>query len=193
MKITGRLAMGLGYTGGGIALAIVVLVLLQRSPEPSHLGKPLNFWCERLPTTMQITISGFSGFSLAHSHPYSADLVVREAIRRTNDSAIAAIQAMGTNCLPMLMKRLDRSVSRSITIRKFAARAGLIKKSSVGIEHIRRDQALTGILALGHRAEIIAPRLEELTRSPDPWLSAASSHALTNVVSKVSGKRQGGG
>jgi hypothetical protein len=65
--------------------------------------------------------------------------------------------------------------------RKLAAKLGFIKRTEVGIWHMRRMEALTGIVALGDRARAVTRELEILKSNPDPWLSAAASYALQQI------------
>jgi hypothetical protein len=98
------------------------------------------------------------------------------------EQALTAIDTLGTNCLPALLSRLQKRRSPlEFESRKLAAKLGFIKRTEVGIWHMHRMEALTGILALGDRAKGAVPKLAALKADPDPWLSAAASYALQQV------------
>jgi len=166
-----------------LAVAALAILGFRTFREPSYAGKPFSFWCDRLPFTEQVSTPLGSRF--ARAQQYSRNGGEQQQFSETEQQALAAIDALGTNCLPGLLARLRRRNSPLVfESRKLAARLGLIKRTPVGIWHVQRMRALTGIIELGSRAKVIEPELTALKTDADPWLRAAASYALNQMASQ---------
>lgn len=170
-----------------ITLVFVVLggaIWLSTPGEPMYHGKPPSFWCDHLPFT------GFGG-RFTRGYRSSTNQTEANSLREMQFQALEAVNALGTNCLPDLLARLQRRNSPlQLESRKLAARLGFIKRSEVGIWHMGRMRALTGIVELGDRAQGIVPELTTLKTNADPWLSAAASYALNQISIKTAERIQ---
>lgn len=173
------------FTALLIALALVIWFCIPR--EPLYAGKPVSFWCDYLPFTDKVP-AGFAG-SFTRMYRASTNQTEQARFRDLEAQALLAIDIQGTNCLPELLSRLRKRHSPiQFESRKLAAKLGFIPQREVGIWHMRRMSALTGILELGSRAKTIAPELKALKGDPDAWLSAAASYALKQIETSETGR-----
>jgi hypothetical protein len=158
--------------------------------EPRYSGKSLSYWCDQLPFTdglfyvariPGIPVWGWPSFSKpATTPPESVKIASLE------DFAFEAIDALGTNTAPGLLARLQTKPSRleaewAHLQLKFKLRPKNQLRSPIPVlrSQQQRTQALTAIVYLSHPCFI--PELSRMTNSPDPWLSAASSYALSTI------------
>jgi hypothetical protein len=158
----------------GLLAIGLLFICLRHSTEPVYDGKPLRFWCDHLPGTFQ-----FPGADFVRGFYGSTNQQEAKELRHTQEQALLAINALGTDCLPELLTRLRKKPPTSkieIQSRWLAIRTGLMKPW-----RDPREMALTGIVELGHRARLIDPELTALTTNTDPWLRAAASYALDIV------------
>jgi len=182
--LTKRTALTSAVALAVVAVAVLAIIGSRSSKEPSYAHKSLSFWCDQLPFTEQGLPRYGGGFTRAFRG--STNQAEQNTFRELERQGLDAIDALGTNCLPKLLARLQkRNSPLQHESRKLAARLGLIKRSEVGLWHMRRMRALTGIVELGDRAKGIVPELTALKADPDPWLSAAASYALSQIATKA--------
>src|SRR6266480_3605180 len=110
-----------------LAAALFVLVRAHSSPTLLYKGKPLAFWCDRLPFTAQFPIAiapdGFARCGASSSNPEE-----ERRFRKMEQQSLLAIATLGTNCLPELLKCFREKTSPLASkIRYQAARIGLVK------------------------------------------------------------------
>jgi hypothetical protein len=164
-----------------IALAALAMLCVARprsSEEHSYANRPLAFWCDHLPFTDQVGPGG----SFIRLNEYSTNAVEQQKLQGSEIKALAAIDALGTNCLAELIYRLRTpGLPLQLESRKLAAKLGLIPGNRVNTWHMRRTRALTGIVELGDKGRSLVPDLTSLKTNSDAWLSAAASYALNRV------------
>jgi hypothetical protein len=175
--------MTLGLVFAAAIIAAFAFIAFYSPKEPSYAGKPVSFWCDQLPFTHQLPPALGGGFSRGWRS--STNQTEQNRLREMEEQALTAIDTLGTNCLPTLLSRLKKRRSPlQFESRKLAANLGFIKRTEVGIWHMRRMEALTGIVELGYRSSAATQELEILKSDPDPWLTAAASYALQQVGPK---------
>jgi hypothetical protein len=160
------------------ALSVLCVAAYRSSEEHSYANRPLAFWCDHLPFTDQMGPGG--GFTRLNEYPTNA--AEQQKLRGSEIKALAAIDALGTNCLAELIYRLRApGLPLQFESRKLAAKLGLIPVNRVNTWHMRRTRALTGIVELGDKGRNLVPDLTSLKTNSDAWLSAAASYALSRI------------
>ena len=145
---------------------MAIVTHFHNDADLSYAGRSLGYWCDQLPSTVLMPGAG-TGLS------WGAGGI--------NDEAEVAISALGTNCLPLLLSRLQSEYSPyQLGLRKVLAKFRVISPSEVNKVQNRREQALTGIALLGRKADAILPAIANLKRG-DPWLSSAASYLTTRI------------
>jgi hypothetical protein len=150
---------------GAVITAMLLVTEFRNGSERRYAGKSLTYWCDQLPPTIQIPGVGFM-------------------VNRSGESqAEKAISTLGTNCLPVLLSRLQTEYSPiRFALRKALAKLRVIRPQEVGQWQVRREQALTGIMLLGRNADRVLPKLAILRGSADPWLSSAAAYMATEIT-----------
>ena len=123
-------------------LAMAVVLGLRREDEPAFHGRKLSSWLEKL----------------------------RDS-RRANPEAVNAIQTIGTNGLPTLLRKLRRKdfILKNAVCDWLRLRHALPRPFTT--EREEKADAVTGFKILGPRARPALPALEELLS--DEWRSAS--------------------
>lgn len=177
-----RSVIWLGVLGAAIAVLIPVIAL--SSKEPRYARRPLSFWVNQLPATLVMT----NGYSMAYPAAYAtlAEAQADQArVQRVAVEARAAVKGLGSECLPSLLRRLNRSNSRFSGLALWwALRLHLLKLSSPlarSPDYIR-GQALTALLELGDDARPAVPELVVLAQSKDPGVRLSARHALASLA-----------
>jgi hypothetical protein len=161
-----------------VGTAVLCIVHFRSASGAMYAGKALSYWCDQLPPTVQMPGIGFT-----RMHRSSAIRLRQQTLGEIEDQAEAAINELGTNCLPVLLGRLQRDYSPvQFEARKVLAKLRIINPSEVGVWQDRREQALTGIVLLGSRADAILPELTRLQGNADPWLSAAAGYTVRQIT-----------
>src|SRR5690242_16635581 len=97
---------GLAGVVAVLALLTVITVMFVRegTGRPiSYRGKPLSYWCDHLPCANPS--GGFVAVRI-RSVPATPSASERVRIRELEEESMAAINVMGTNCMPELLRRL---------------------------------------------------------------------------------------
>lgn len=136
-------------------IAGVVTWTLLQPREPGYKGVKLNIWLKRF---------DYVGSSLATFEPSEA------------------VRAMGTNCVPFLLRRIQSKDSRlrQKLVALFPNQAFKLRHSSA---QSRQWTAACGFWALGPRAEFAISELANLTTDPDYCFGAMS--ALSGMGAKA--------
>jgi HEAT repeat protein len=124
------------------------LILSQHDPEPIYKGKPLSYWCEQCVES------------------YSPDIDIE-----MHERAETAIQAIGTNAVPTLVRMLRAKDSKfELRLIRLASKQHVVNIRWKTAE-IRRYEAIQGLLALGGLAKSAVPALiqDYNERLPDPY------------------------
>jgi hypothetical protein len=172
---------------GALGAAVLALGLLFALPskEPIYAGQALSFWIDQLPARLVMT----NGWSEAYPEAYAtlAEAQADQArVQRAAADAREAVRHLGSQCLPVLLGRLNtRSDNHlgGVTV-GLGLKLHLLKPSSrvVRSAALVRGQALMGILELGQEARGAVPELVVLARSKDPEVKLAARHALETLA-----------
>jgi len=172
---------------GALGAAVLALSLLFALPskEPVYAGQPLSFWIDQLPARLVMT----NGSSEAYPGDYAtlAEAQADQArVLRAATDARKAVRHLGSQCLPVLLRRLNtRSNSHAVSVAVgWGLKLHLLKPSSRVVRSAAeiRGQALTGILELGQEASSAVPELVVLVRSKDPEVKLAARYALETLA-----------
>jgi len=158
------------------AFLIALVLILSRDRGPYYHGKPLDtYWFHELSISSIETNSSrrISAHAL-HGHLYGQ---ARED-RATVDEAILA---MGTNCLPFLLRKLDKHDSAFRKhVEKWMDKVG-IHSTPWRDADWERAQAVTALFLLG-RNRLVTPealkRIQELSKSSDTNVAASAKFLL---------------
>ena len=170
---------------GLLALLLVVAGALTHhllTREPSYEGKPFSYWLDQLPGTF-LTGSGEYRRYPATYKTAAEGQADQERLKDLAQRARRAVSAIGPENLDVLVARLQWQDSRAkLTLQRWAVRVGLMRFPPPLSAQIRRGQALTAIVDLGHRARPIVPQLLALTKSADASVRLAAVHALERIA-----------
>src|SRR5882762_6896004 len=104
--LTERTALTSAVALAVVAVAVLAIIGSRSSKEPSYAHKTLSFWCDQLPFTEQRLPRYGGGFTRAFRG--STNQAEQNTFRELEWQALHAIDALGTNCLPKLLARLQR-------------------------------------------------------------------------------------
>ncbi len=173
------------FSGFGVSLLTIALVVALTSKEPSYAGNALSFWIDQLPARLVMT----NGYSECLPAVYTtlAEAKADEArLLRAETEARKAVKTLGRRCLPTLIGRLRTKDDSSLSTRLvgWGLRFKLLKLSSRAARSaaLIRGQALTALLELGPDASPVIPDLLVLAGSRDPGVRAAARHALERLA-----------
>jgi len=125
-----------------VCLALFVLVAaFWPSGQPSYDGQPLSYWFRRLPLVTGEPNVGYKVSYASGPPPGLAD----------SRAALAAVQAMGTNSLPFLIRKLQgRPPPRPVRlIQRYAGGWPVIRTLWPPPDGLKeREQAVAGLLVL---------------------------------------------
>src|ERR1043165_2524421 len=121
----------------GLAGVVAVLVLLTvvtvmfirggSGRQISYRGKPLSYWCDHLPYS-----NPGGGFVAVRIRSLAATPSERIRIRELEGESMAALNVMGTNCMPELLRRLREKPSQvQIQWTQFLIKLGVVKPPPV--------------------------------------------------------------
>jgi len=173
------------FSGLGVSLLSIALVVAYSSNEPSYAGKALSFWIDQLPARLVMT-NGYEECPPA-AYPTLAEAKADEArLLRAETEAREAVKTLGRQCLPTLIRRLRTRSDSTLSTRLvgWGLRFKLLKLSSRAVRSaaLIRGQALTALLELGPDASPVIPDLLLLSGSKDPGVRAAAGHALERLA-----------
>jgi len=173
------------FSGLGVSLLTIALVVAFSSNEPSYAGKPLSFWIDQLPARLVMT-NGYSEL-LPAVYTTLAEAKADEArLLRAETEARKGVKTLGRLCLPTLIRRLRTKNDSTLSTRLvgWGLRIKLLKLSSRAARSaaLIRGQALTALLELGPDASSVIPDLLVLAASKDPGVRAAAGHALERLA-----------
>ena len=171
--------------GLGASLLTIALIVAFSHSEPSYAGKPLSFWIDQLPARLVMTNSYAESYPAAYAT--IAEAKADEArLLRASAEARKAVKALGRQCLPSLMHRLNTRDDSVLSGRLvgWGLKLKLLKLTSRAARSAAqiRGQALTGLFELGPDASPAIPDLLALAKSRDPGIRAAACHALERLA-----------
>ncbi len=155
-----------------LAVAVIVVVgsaiaLFLESREPVYQGKPLSFWLRAY------HIPSFSGATPTPSAPGEP----------SSGDADKAVQAMGTNAIPALLRRLQyNEPSWKASLRDDMARWIPSLRNQYQYGNEKNHQAMLAFSALGSNAAPCVPQLIALyDEHPDPFLRQYIPAVLASI------------
>jgi hypothetical protein len=165
------------------ALVFLATTLFQR--EPTYRGAPLGYWLDRLPVKIAVSngalITMEGGTMNLPNQGISVNFGTLSQYEK--ELAFLAVEAIGTNCLPLLVTHLGATEPEFPSwLEKWGVRMKLLNPARGLTCEIKREQALTAILRLGELARPIVPELISLSRSKDARVSLAAGHALQKIA-----------
>lgn len=147
--------------------------------EPTFEQKPISHWLNQLPSRL-LDPDG-RGYSICFPGPVGTATEIRS--NQSRKHAFKALDTIGTNCLPILLARIQsKDISFMRPVWDWAERWRIVEASSAREASFRRGQALTAFSYLGTRASSVAPQLLELTRNTETNLQFMAWYALEAVA-----------
>ena len=167
------------WVAGGLAIVIAALLTgeIVRAWSDSRIeyqGKPLKYWFSQTPFTVVGTngaTSMIAFFGMRDGSRYGCYLEKQDDVRKS-------FVAMGSNCLPFLVKKLggrETPVSRAIRYSEYRLRINLRPVD----KNIERGQALTALTWLSPLPRETYEQIRALNKSSDPHVAAAAKEALS--------------
>lgn len=173
-----------------LAVAVGAAVLLAVWPtEPTYQGKPLSFWLDKFPETIVNKGPGSSIQTSKATEEIIYDLQT-QSIEQTfspneGPAARSAINAIGADCFPSLLRRLqtkDTALSRAREkLSTFGVRLGFCKRAWALDAQCKRGQAVTALIQLGKPGIPVLPAVVALATDPDPGVRASALEVLRRL------------
>lgn len=165
---------------GTVLLAFATgLAVFMPTTEPTFEQKPISYWLNQLPSRLLAPDGRGYGISL----PGPVGTATETRSNQGRKQAFKALDAIGTNCLPILLARIQtKDIGFMKPVWNWAERWRMVEASSAREASFRRGQALTAFAYLGSRARPITPHLLELTNNPDTNLQFMAWYALEAVA-----------
>jgi hypothetical protein len=161
-----------------LAVAVVAGVVFAMWPkEPVYEGKPLSYWLDQFPWVFVNSNSDIS-----------ESILVSSPSPRVGPAPQKAVEALGAQCLPTLLHRLQTR-DNAITGWKRRARGWavilhLMRQGSLASlpADVKRGQAVLALVQLGDVAKPILPDVVSLAKSdPDPGVRASALEVVRRL------------
>ncbi len=180
----------LGLTAWGIVRAVWPSL-------PSYNGQSISVWFQKLPLikpSPYIPVYGQTGgyvsynldryLSIGRVDQYT---YFGRKYGSTNESlqAMAAVQSMGTNGLPFLMKKFRQQDSRLVWWAEHHLWKVGLTRSLLRSHNVEREQALTALLILSPLPPAHVQELKRMRDDSDQRISAAASFAFDYATGKM--------
>ncbi len=165
-----------------VALLAISLVIgfAVANKEPTYQGKSLSYWLDQLPGTF-VSTNGSEYGMWRYSPPINADPEVGlKRVEEQTRNGYAALEALGPNRLPFLVAELQAKDSRGITgVRNLVRRMGCRNPPRwLNSAKERRAYAVTGLIALGAKADETVTDLVRVASHPNAEIRASALHVL---------------
>ena len=151
-------------------------------PSPMYKGKRLSYWFDQLPTTEVISAGYGAGptalvlFNSTGKSPSAQKLIIPPSEK--SEDAIRAIEAMGTNALPLLMARLSTQDSRfKQEVRKWLGKLG-VRRRFMESSTVGQGRATTALMFLRPLPDDVMSQLRVLGTNTDMATAALSSFVI---------------
>jgi hypothetical protein len=164
--------------GGALAFAAVILAVLIVPAESNSgitcKGKPLEYWFSQTPITM-VNTNGFSSQIVCINmggQTYGCYLEKPGDVK-------TAFGAMGTNCLPFLVKKLSGQETQASMFFLHWQRMLALKKQTPVDKDIERGQAVTALKYLDPLPRETYEQIRALSKSPNSGAAASAKEVLS--------------
>jgi hypothetical protein len=146
----------------GLVAAIVIVSLCLKAREPSYGGHRLSYWFHELPITEEL-LGEMPGVAYYRIDQLGSRFRVQ---REEAMVSIAAIQAIGTNGLPFLLRKLVNCPSPLLGyLRNCALKYGIKLPFPSDPPLLERKQAATALLALSPLPSRTVDQLQKVRRA----------------------------
>lgn len=163
-----------------VALAAFFLVQSGGTPNPWYRGKSMDNWVRQLPDILRYTNAFVSTRSMAGAR---ISMIVQHRPPTSNSNqrvreSIEAVQKIGTNGVPLLLRALQsRDSPFTQGVRAWALKLHL-KESWFRTADEKRSQAALALIALQPLPEPWTERVRALARDSRPEVASAAKFAL---------------
>ena len=160
-----------------IALAVIGLCTSPRLP--AYNGHAISYWFRKLPITV------VSARTVATAEAIEAGGRKYGYQHEKPEATLAAIQGIGTNGLPFIIRKLGRrETALAKQIEAWLFKCG-VKRSLFPNAEVERCQAVTALLALGSLPPEATVQLRKLSGSGTNSISLAATYVLAAQTNEV--------